>query len=109
VAWTNSLKEKIEARTARVGVIGLGYVGLSLAVELARAGMAVRGIDLDLERVSLLNRGESYLVDVPADALAPLPTAPTAEEMPPGTPAEPAGMATEPTPFPPQMCGLSGS
>ena len=72
MAWTNSLKEKIEARTARVGVIGLGYVGLSLAVELARAGMAVRGIDLDLERVSLLNRGESYLVDVPADALAPL-------------------------------------
>jgi UDP-N-acetyl-D-glucosamine dehydrogenase len=72
VAWTNSLKEKIEARTARVGVVGLGYVGLSLAVELAKAGMAVRGIDLDLERVSLLNRGESYLVDVPADALAPL-------------------------------------
>jgi len=50
----------------------LGYVGLSLAVELAKAGLAVRGIDLDLERASLLNRGESYLVDVPADTLAPL-------------------------------------
>lgn len=72
MAWTNSLREKIEARTARVSVIGLGYVGLSLAVELAKAGLAVRGIDLDLERVSLLNRGESYLVDVPADVLAPL-------------------------------------
>ena len=66
------LREKLEARTARVSVIGLGYVGLSLAVELARAGIVVRGVDLDLERVSLLNRGESYLVDVPADALAPL-------------------------------------
>ena len=66
------LREKLEARTARGSVIGLGYVGLSLAVELAKAGIVVRGVDLDLERVSLLNRGESYLVDVPADALAPL-------------------------------------
>jgi UDP-N-acetyl-D-glucosamine dehydrogenase len=70
--WIKTLREKLEARTARVSVIGLGYVGLSLAVELAKAGIVVRGVDLDLERVSLLNRGESYLVDVPADALAPL-------------------------------------
>ena len=67
-----TLQEKLEARTARVSVIGLGYVGLSLAVELAKAGLTVRGVDLDLERVSLLNRGESYLVDVPADVLKPL-------------------------------------
>jgi UDP-N-acetyl-D-glucosamine dehydrogenase len=66
------LREKLEGRVARVSVIGLGYVGLSLAVELAKAGMVVRGIDLDLERVNLLNRGESYLVDVPAATLAPL-------------------------------------
>jgi UDP-N-acetyl-D-glucosamine dehydrogenase len=70
--WTRILREKLETRAARVSVVGLGYVGLSLAVELARAGMVVRGIDLDLERVNLLNRGESYLVDVPTDALAPL-------------------------------------
>jgi UDP-N-acetyl-D-glucosamine dehydrogenase len=70
--WITSLREKIDARDARVSVIGLGYVGLSLAVELAKAGMVVRGIDLDLERVSQLNRGESYLVDVPTEALAPL-------------------------------------
>jgi UDP-N-acetyl-D-glucosamine dehydrogenase len=70
--WIKTLREKLEARTARVSVIGLGYVGLSLAVELAKAGIVVRGVDLDLERVSLLNRGESYLVDVPADELAPL-------------------------------------
>ena len=70
--WTKALQEKLETRTARVSVIGLGYVGLSLAVELAKAGLTVRGVDLDLERVSLLNRGESYLVDVPADVLKPL-------------------------------------
>ena len=70
--WTEVLREKLERRAARVSVIGLGYVGLSLAVELAKAGLTVRGIDLDLERVTLMNRGESYLVDVPTEALAPL-------------------------------------
>ena len=70
--WTEVLRKKLETRTARVSVIGLGYVGLSLAVELAKAGLVVRGIDLDLERVTLMNRGESYLVDVPTKTLAPL-------------------------------------
>ena len=67
-----ALKRKFETRDARVAVVGMGYVGLSLAVELARNGLVVRGIDLDLERVSLLNRGESYLVDVSAEVLRPL-------------------------------------
>ena len=71
-AWQDNLKRKIEDRTARVHVIGLGYVGLSLAVELAKAGFAVRGIDVDLERVTRLNRGQSYLVDVATETLAPL-------------------------------------
>jgi UDP-N-acetyl-D-glucosamine dehydrogenase len=70
--WTEVLREKLETRAARVSVIGLGYVGLSLAVELAKAGLTVRGIDLDLERVNRMNRGESYLVDVPTEVLAPL-------------------------------------
>ena len=70
--WKDSLKSRIEDRTARVHVIGLGYVGLSLAVELARAGFVVRGIDVDLERVTRLNRGQSYLVDVATETLAPL-------------------------------------
>ena len=65
--WTTALERRITERTARVTVVGMGYVGLSLAVELARAGLTVRGIDLDLERVNRLNRGESYLVDVPSD------------------------------------------
>jgi UDP-N-acetyl-D-glucosamine dehydrogenase len=70
--WIETLQEKLETRTARVSVIGLGYVGLSLAVELAKAGFTVRGVDLDLERVNLLNRGESYLVDLPGEVLKPL-------------------------------------
>jgi UDP-N-acetyl-D-glucosamine dehydrogenase len=70
--WSDALTEKLQARSARVGVIGLGYVGLSLAVELAKAGLVVRGVDLDLERVNLLNRGESYLVDVSSETLRPL-------------------------------------
>ena len=75
--WSTALERRITERTARVTVVGMGYVGLSLAVELARAGLTVRGIDLDLERVNRLNRGESYLVDVPSDALGPLVTAGT--------------------------------
>lgn len=70
--WAKTLQDKLETGTARITVIGLGYVGLSLAVELAKAGLTVRGVDLDLERVSLLNRGESYLVDVPSDTLRQL-------------------------------------
>ena len=66
------VKQKLETKTARVAVVGMGYVGLSLAVELAKSGLVVHGIDLDLERVNLLNRGESYLVDVASDVLAPL-------------------------------------
>jgi UDP-N-acetyl-D-glucosamine dehydrogenase len=70
--WTKTLQDKLEARTASVSVIGLGYVGLSLAMELAKSGFVVRGVDLDLERVNLLNRGESYLVDVATENLAPI-------------------------------------
>ncbi|HEV8357764.1 MAG TPA: UDP-N-acetyl-D-glucosamine dehydrogenase, partial [Gemmatimonadales bacterium] len=70
--WSAALERRIGERTAQVAVVGMGYVGLSLAVELARAGLVVRGIDLDLERVTRLGRGESYLVDVPSDALGPL-------------------------------------
>ena len=57
---------------ATVGVAGLGYVGLPLAVELARAGFRVTGIDSDTERVRAVGRGESYVEDVPGDAVAQL-------------------------------------
>jgi len=60
------LHRKLSTKTARVGVVGLGYVGLPLAVEFARAGYAVTGIDLDARKVDLINRGESYIQDVPS-------------------------------------------
>src|SRR5271168_5345843 len=64
-----ALEEKIKNRTARVGVIGLGYVGLPLAMEFAKAGFSVTGIDIQESKVSGLNRGESYVQDVPSETL----------------------------------------
>jgi UDP-N-acetyl-D-glucosamine dehydrogenase len=66
------LRRKIENREARAGVVGLGYVGLPLAVELAHAGFTVTGIDVQPEKVASINRGESYVQDVPASTLKPL-------------------------------------
>ncbi len=66
------LKTKIADRSARVGVLGLGYVGLPLAVEFAKAGFQVMGIDVSAEKVGQINRGESYVLDVHADELKPL-------------------------------------
>jgi UDP-N-acetyl-D-glucosamine dehydrogenase len=65
-----ALRQKLEARTARCGVVGLGYVGLPLAVELARAGFRTLGIDLDARKVDAINRGESYIQDVPTRDVA---------------------------------------
>jgi UDP-N-acetyl-D-glucosamine dehydrogenase len=62
----STLEERIATRSATVGVIGLGYAGLPLAVEFAEAGFNVLGIDLDEERVRAVSEGRSYLVDVPA-------------------------------------------
>ncbi len=59
------LAARIERRTARLGVIGLGYVGLPLAVEFAKAGFEVAAIDIDRARVARLRRGRSYIQDVP--------------------------------------------
>jgi UDP-N-acetyl-D-glucosamine dehydrogenase len=68
----DTLRQKLVTRTARTGVVGLGYVGLPLAVELARAGFDTTGIDLDVRKVELLNRGESYIQDVPSRDVAEL-------------------------------------
>jgi len=72
VAAAQKLKEKIETHSAHVGVVGLGYVGLPLAVEFARAGFHVTGIDIQQSKVATLNRGKSYIQDVPTTALQPL-------------------------------------
>ncbi len=66
------LREKISKRTARVGVVGLGYVGLPLAVEFARAGFEVVGIDVQESKVEQFNRGKSYVKDVTDDVFQPL-------------------------------------
>ena len=64
------LKKKIVARTATVAVVGLGYVGLPLAVAFAQKGYHVKGIDVAQRRVDRLNRKESYITDVPASSVA---------------------------------------
>ena len=64
-ALVASLLEKIETRRARTGVVGLGYVGLPLAVELANAGFHTTGIDLDTRKIQAVTQGESYIPDVP--------------------------------------------
>lgn len=60
------LRERIDSREARIGVVGLGYVGLPLALEFAKAGFRVTGFELDAEKVRVLNEGGSYILDVPA-------------------------------------------
>jgi UDP-N-acetyl-D-glucosamine dehydrogenase len=62
--WADALADKIHKRTVRIGVIGLGYVGLSLAVEFAKSGLRVTGIEIDTEKVARLRSGESYVQDV---------------------------------------------
>lgn len=65
----DSLLQRIAARQVRVGVIGLGYVGLPLAVAFARVGVAVTGLDVDAERTAAIRHGESYVADVAANDL----------------------------------------
>ncbi len=68
----NNVIAKFERRQAHVAVIGLGYVGLPLAVSFAQAGYAVTGIDVDAAKAASINRGESYISDVASSELAPL-------------------------------------
>ena len=58
------LKDKIRKRQAKIGIIGLGYVGLPLAVEFAKAGFEVTGFDVDVTKVASINKGHSYIGDV---------------------------------------------
>lgn len=67
-----SLKDKIERGDARAGVVGLGYVGLPLAVELAASGLDVTGIDVSQSKVDAINAGRSYVLDVPSERVAEL-------------------------------------
>src|SRR4030095_2443828 len=66
----SKLEDKIRDRSARLGVIGLGYVGLPLAVEMAHQGFRVTGIDIDGGKVESVNAGRSHILDVPDVSLA---------------------------------------
>ena len=68
----SQLLERLESRKARAGVVGLGYVGLPLAVELAHGGLTAVGLDLDARKVDAIGRGESYIPDVDSAAVAEL-------------------------------------
>jgi UDP-N-acetyl-D-glucosamine dehydrogenase len=64
------LKQKLEGRNATAAVIGLGYVGLPLAMEIAAVGFKVVGIDLDRNKIADLREGKSYILDVPSATVA---------------------------------------
>ncbi len=64
------LHHAIENKQAKLGVVGLGYVGLPLAVEMVRQGFAVYGIDVDERKVAMLRQGQSYVQDVSSEKLA---------------------------------------
>ncbi len=63
----SELKAKIENKKANIGIIGQGYVGLPLAVEFAKAGFKVTGFDTDEKKVLSINKGISYILDVPSE------------------------------------------
>ncbi|MFN8373420.1 MAG: nucleotide sugar dehydrogenase [Anaerolineae bacterium] len=67
-----TLLNKLANREAKVGIVGLGYVGLPLAVEFAMQGFQVIGLDLNAAKVKQLNEGESYIPDIPTAQLKPL-------------------------------------
>jgi UDP-N-acetyl-D-glucosamine dehydrogenase len=66
------LQSRIENRTAHVGIVGLGYVGLPLAVEFGKAGFTVTGIDVSATKVNDINRGISYIQDIPTSEVEEL-------------------------------------
>ncbi|HXI38683.1 MAG TPA: nucleotide sugar dehydrogenase [Bryobacteraceae bacterium] len=72
VTTARVLEEKIRTRQAKVGIVGLGYVGLPLAVEFAKAGFTVTGIDLSDSKIERINDGDSYIGDIPSPTLKPL-------------------------------------
>jgi UDP-N-acetyl-D-glucosamine dehydrogenase len=65
-----NLEEKLRNKSARIGIVGLGYVGLPLALAFSEAGFKVLGFDIQQKRVNLVNQGRSYIADVSSDRLS---------------------------------------
>ncbi len=72
IHYREQLLKKVAERDARLAIIGMGYVGLPLAVVFAEAGFQVVGIDIDRRKVEALNAGQSYIEDIPSERLRPL-------------------------------------
>ncbi|HOW91845.1 MAG TPA: 3-hydroxyacyl-CoA dehydrogenase NAD-binding domain-containing protein, partial [Anaerolineaceae bacterium] len=70
--YATQLIEKFKNKTARVAVLGMGYVGLPFATVFAKAGFEVTGIDPVAEKMDMVNRGESYILDVPTEVVKKL-------------------------------------
>ena len=77
------LLDRIRGKQARIGIIGLGYVGLPLAVEFARAGFDVTGFDVDAAKIDQINAGASYIPDVASADLARVASEPPAVDRAP--------------------------
>ena len=69
-SWRRELAAALRDKHAKVGVVGLGYVGLPMLVSVVRAGFRGVGVDLDQTRVDALAQGRSYISDVPDEVLA---------------------------------------
>jgi UDP-N-acetyl-D-glucosamine dehydrogenase len=65
LATVNEIKRKIENREARIGIVGMGYVGLPLALLFSEQRFSITGFDIDAAKVDTLNRGGSYIVRIP--------------------------------------------
>ncbi len=68
----NKFQEKIRKKKAKIAVIGLGYVGLPLALEFAKKGFSAIGVDLDVSKVKAINSGRSYILDIKEEEVRPL-------------------------------------
>ena len=63
------LLQKINNKQARIGVIGLGYVGLPLVIEFCKAGYSVTGLDIDKKKIEMLSQGKSYIKHIPDESI----------------------------------------
>src|SRR5260370_18516379 len=69
LASASDLRAKIEARSAKIGIVGMGYVGLPLALLFSESKFAVTGLDIDAEKVKALNNGKSYIYRIPENEI----------------------------------------
>src|SRR5208337_5075838 len=67
---STTIRSKLQSKTAQIGVIGLGYVGLPLGLLFARNGFPTTGFDIDQAKVDMLENGGSYIRHIPASAIA---------------------------------------